>query len=251
MQKRKDKIYIAGPMRQLPKMNFPAFFKAAQEWRDKGWEVFNPAEADIELDGFDPETDQEQPQRHYAKRYMDAVLNECTAMYLLKGWSRSVGGAKAEAAAALWIGLDVVLEDPNETTAAITIETIEAESPKMREFTTGATRNIDTQKYDFDGFLSGPVIEAFAAYMHAHRTQADGKLRDSDNWQRGMPLSAYLKSAWRHFFDWWQLHRGYPTRTENGEQVTMKDALMGLMFNLQGYAHEWLKAQKGRDDAAH
>lgn len=105
----------------------------------------------------------------------------------------------------------------------------------MRTFETGATRDQDSSKLDFEGFLSPAVLVAFAEYMHKHRIQPDGRLRDSDNWQKGMPKTAYMKSGWRHFVDWWLLHRGLPAR-EN-----IVDALCALMFNAMGYLHEVLK----------
>lgn len=108
----------------------------------------------------------------------------------------------------------------------------------MREFNTGATRNDNENKYDFEGFLSPLVIEAYGKYMHKHRKQADGKLRDSDNWQKGIPKEAYVKSAWRHFLDWWMEHRGYKSRDG------IEDALMALLFNVMGYAHELLKEKE-------
>jgi len=51
----------------------------------------------------------------------------------------------------------------------------------MRTFKTGATRNDDTGKLDFEGFLSPIALEKFAEYMHKNRIQADGNVRDSDN----------------------------------------------------------------------
>lgn len=105
----------------------------------------------------------------------------------------------------------------------------------MRTFDTGATRDGDTDKYDYEGFLSPLVLERFAAYMHQHRLQADGQLRDSDNWQKGIPLAAYMKSCWRHFLDLWMLHRGH------ARPVTVEDACCALMFNVQGYLHETLR----------
>ena len=120
------KIYIAGPMRGYPLLNFPAFFRAAQDWHDRGWDVFNPAAHDVEIDGFDPAKDVERPQRHYARRDVAAILNECDAMFLLRGWSQSEGGALAEAALAKWIGLEIVTEDPNETTAEISVRRSDA-----------------------------------------------------------------------------------------------------------------------------
>lgn len=105
----------------------------------------------------------------------------------------------------------------------------------MRQFSTGATRDDDTGKYDYEGFLSPLVIKRYGEYMHKHRVQADGNMRDSDNWQKGIDKSAYVKSAWRHFHDWWMEHRGYPSREG------LEDALCAVMFNAMGYLHEILR----------
>jgi hypothetical protein len=112
----------------------------------------------------------------------------------------------------------------------------------MRYFETGATRDSSDNKPDYEGFLSPLVIEAYGEYMHSHRMQADGKLRDSDNWQKGMPLTEYMKSLWRHFFDMWKIHRGYPVLDRITQQpVTLKAAACGILFNVSGYLHVFLK----------
>ena len=108
----------------------------------------------------------------------------------------------------------------------------------MRTFDTGATRDTETGKFDYEGFLSPLVVRRFGAYMHAHRIQADGTLRDSANWQKGIPKDVYIKSAWRHFVDWWLMHRSCKDRRG------VEDALCGLLFNVQGYLHELLRAQR-------
>lgn len=105
----------------------------------------------------------------------------------------------------------------------------------VREFSTGATRTSEAGKLDFEGFLSPLALERFAQYMHRHRIQADGTLRDSANWQKGIPLDSYMKSMWRHFFEVWTIHRG------NGGDVEIEEALAALFFNVQGYLHETLK----------
>ena len=73
----------------------------------------------------------------------------------------------------------------------------------MRSFETGATRNQDASRVDPEGFLSPLVIERFCEYMHINRVQKGGSLRDSDNWQKGIPKDVYMKSAWRHFLHLW------------------------------------------------
>lgn len=105
----------------------------------------------------------------------------------------------------------------------------------MRVFNTGATRDNDENKPDYEGFISPLVIATYGMYMAKHRKQADGKLRASDNWQKGIPKDAYIKSAWRHFLDIWMEHRGFPSRDG------LIDALCALMFNIMGYLHEILK----------
>jgi hypothetical protein len=105
----------------------------------------------------------------------------------------------------------------------------------MRTFDSGATRDDDTTKPDYEGFLSPLVIERFGEYMTKHRKQADGNLRDSDNWQKGIPLDQYVKSMWRHFFDVWKWHRNGGANPEE---------LCALLFNVMGYLHETLKAKE-------
>lgn len=116
--------------------------------------------------------------------------------------------------------------------------------PQARLFDTGATRDVEDHKHDFESFLSPLVIREFAAYMHEHRFQSDGKMRDGDNWQKGMPLESLMKSMFRHFMDVWTLHRSSyvrPLMDFAGEEVRMEDALCGVLFNVQAYLHELLK----------
>lgn len=111
----------------------------------------------------------------------------------------------------------------------------------MREFSTGATRDNDENKLDYEGFLSPLVLQRYAEYMHKNRKQVDGKLRASDNWQKGIPLTAYMKSMWRHFWDVWFLHRY--TAKEGNLNYAQEEALCAVIFNASGYLHEILKQQ--------
>lgn len=105
----------------------------------------------------------------------------------------------------------------------------------VRKFETGATRSSDAGKFDYEGFLSPLVMEAFAAYMHVNRKLLDGSYRASDNWQKGIPKASYIKSLWRHFHDLWKIHR----EIEVGEGELA--AACGIMFNSMGWIHERMK----------
>jgi hypothetical protein len=124
----------------------------------------------------------------------------------------------------------------------------------MRQFGTGATRDADDGKNDYEGFLSPVVIEAYGDYMHEHRKQSDGQLRDSDNWQKGMPKSQYMKSLLRHVLTAWKLHRGWEVKPEKIGGVlrvpTMKETLCAILFNTMGYLHEMLKEDLAKTEAA-
>jgi hypothetical protein len=107
-----------------------------------------------------------------------------------------------------------------------------------RKFITGATRDTDVGKLDYEGFYSPIVMVEFAKYMNKNRVQSDGGIRSSDNWQKGIPKDAYMKSMHRHFMDLWLEHRGYKGRARK------KEALCAILFNAQGYLFELLKEEQ-------
>lgn len=123
--------------------------------------------------------------------------------------------------------------------------------PKVRTFATGATRDTDHGKFDYEAFLSPLVLERYAAFMHKNRYQRDGTVRDGDNWQKGIPVTAYMKSMWRHFMDLWKAHRGVgPVSDREAADLFLEEALTAIMFNAMGYLHEHLKAKSLQDNVA-
>ena len=105
----------------------------------------------------------------------------------------------------------------------------------MRTFESGATRNSDNEALDYEGFISPVVLKVFGEYMHKHRLQADGNLRDSDNWQKGIPQEQYVKSLIRHTHDLWMENRGFKSREGR------LDAICGVLFNAMGWLYEEVK----------
>lgn len=109
---------------------------------------------------------------------------------------------------------------------------------KVRQFDTGATRDTDAGKLDFDGFLSPLVLRQYADYMHGHRKLPDGSLRASDNWSLGIDREVYMKSLWRHFFAVWEENKGI--ETPDGLVAN----LCAVLFNASGMLHEVLKSNR-------
>ena len=109
---------------------------------------------------------------------------------------------------------------------------------EIRKFETGATRDTDAGKLDFEGFES-PIVEMrYAEYMHKHRQMPDGSLRESDNWQKTYGEKHYdtfIKSLARHYVDLRLEHDGFQSREG------VEAALCGIIFNAKSYLYKILK----------
>lgn len=115
------KIYLAGPMTNIPYFNFPAFHNKAKELRED-WkaDVFSPAEHDIDrLGDFSkdyPTGDVIALARNVGFSLRDAlhadlsfITKEADGIYMMKGWEKS-SGARAEHATASALGLMMYYE---------------------------------------------------------------------------------------------------------------------------------------------
>lgn len=128
-----------------------------------------------------------------------------------------------------------------------------AKKKKIREFNTGATRDTAEDKFCYEGFLSPLVVKAFGAYMHKHRKQSNGELREPDNWQKGFGnteddvkghCNTCIDSLYRHFMDLWLIHRGY----EKESRESIDDAICGIMFNIMAYYHKLLEERTKKSE---
>ncbi len=103
----RKKLYIAGPMRDLPLYNFPAFDAAAEAAARAGFIPVSPADLDREA-GFDERKDVPSPADLRAMIIRDVIeLTKCDAIALLTGWAHSSGVA-VELAVAKFLGMDVL-----------------------------------------------------------------------------------------------------------------------------------------------
>lgn len=111
------KVYLAGPMTNIPHFNYPAFNAAAAELRADGHHVFNPAEHDIAMFGKDisnPDGCADTAAKEHGfdrraalKADLAWICDNAEAIALLPGWEKS-SGANAERALANALGLQVI-----------------------------------------------------------------------------------------------------------------------------------------------
>ena len=115
------KIYLSGPMSDIPNFNFPAFDKAAAHLRSLGHEVFNPADKDRERLGDDFAAKNAAGNIQEATKQGfnlgDALADDCRwickeaeGIYMLHGWEGS-SGAKMEHLLARCMRLKFFYED--------------------------------------------------------------------------------------------------------------------------------------------
>ena len=104
----KKRIYIAGPMRGIPELNFPEFYRVAAIWESRGWEVVNPAQMDKDH-GYIPTKQQtvfaDLSIEQAMQRDLPAV-SSCDAIALMTGWEKSQG-ASIELRHAIKLGKEV------------------------------------------------------------------------------------------------------------------------------------------------
>ena len=96
-----------------------------------------------------------------------------------------------------------------------------------RQFSTGAVRDVDTDKENYVESLSWLALRRFAKYMK----KASSKYGEG-NWIKGIPLEEYEKSLMRHI-------QKYFANKYNGANLEPEcDHLSAALFNLQGILHE-------------
>lgn len=280
------KIYLAGPMRAYPEFNFPAFAAAAAYLRSWGHEVWSPHEHDL-ANGFDPTVELDETGSAPGFSFAEAmrkdlqIITMSDGIVLLPGWEKSTG-ARIERFVAdttnreVWLYHPDVgnvceghqddpanlgelartspappwglwLADPVVTTLEELADANASSAPAIRQFASGASRDADTEKLQFARFFDPLVVQRRAEYMHHHRHQADGSLREPDNWKlgqregTGIPIQAFMDGLARHEHDAWMIHEyGEVFRPETGESVDLEDALCAIMFNAEGWLRRLL-----------
>ena len=100
------KIYLSGPMTGLPENNHPLFNATAKTLRDRGFEVYNPAENDA--------GSRDKDRKFYLRLDLES-LAKAEAIVLLPGWQGSAG-TRLELTVAKALELEVNFWDPDTQT---------------------------------------------------------------------------------------------------------------------------------------
>lgn len=113
----KAKVYLAGPMSNVPQMNFPAFDAAAAELRAEGFNVVSPAELDSPASRAAALASEDGSPRDYAEgetwggflaRDVKLIADEgIEAIVCLPGWEKS-RGARLETFVGRLCGLEIL-----------------------------------------------------------------------------------------------------------------------------------------------
>ena len=107
----KGVAYVAGPMSGVPFWNWPAFDEAAERWRNAGWEVINPVDAERDM-GWNPPPDgsvgdisELEWDRIRRQNVVDVSRSDVIA--LLPGWQPSEGVTTRELPVAKIVGAEL------------------------------------------------------------------------------------------------------------------------------------------------
>lgn len=99
----KKRIYISGMIAHMDlEERRTAFKRAADEWKQKGFDVVNPFENGLSQDA----------DWHDHMRRDIHLLTDCDYIYMLRGWEHSKG-AKLEMDVASSCGIMVIMESDN------------------------------------------------------------------------------------------------------------------------------------------
>lgn len=105
-------IFISGQMTGVGNYNFPLFDHVARKFRERGFEVFNPADlarekiGSLEVIKKMDKRDYEKARRELLKYGLTWICEKADVLVLLPGWAQS-SGARAERKVALALGIEI------------------------------------------------------------------------------------------------------------------------------------------------
>lgn len=200
-----ERVYLAGPMSNIPDCNFPLFNQVTQRLRRQGFDVTNPAEMDLAT-GYQPDPQGTVSPQFYAdamRRDIEA-LAKVDAIALLPGWQDS-RGARLEKSIAEALNLkiyDVVENDwtlwslcPFQESGQLTKRTgvspdFFLDEQTILESETGGKKGVKLPQMG--------AIDPVARYQLARVAGMGGKKYGRFNYMNGYPWSSNIDAMHRH-----------------------------------------------------
>jgi len=106
-------------------------------------------------------------------------------------------------------------------------EHLEKNGPNVRQFESGAIRDLDNTKPDFIETISWTAFRKFGEYMTSKKQKYG-----AGNFKKGIPIESYEQSLVRH------LQKYLENKYEDGQQERDEDHLSAMVFNIFGILHE-------------
>lgn len=215
------KVYLAGPMRGLPRYNFDAFDRAAKYLREDGYAVFSPAERDRDA-GFNPDNGTAQPLDYYMQFDLPEVCR-ADIIVVLDDWEKSQG-ARLEVLVARRLNKPIfrivmfkddtaggpidawfiealgpeylreVLEEPFRLAGVNT--TVPTGEVRVTDPLTGGQKGAKPERFDL--IPVEPLEELARVYGYGATKYAP------DNWRKGYKWSLNFAAMLRHAFAFWK-----------------------------------------------
>jgi len=118
-------------------------------------------------------------------------------------------------------------------------ETNPKDAAGIQTFESGATRTSEDGRLSYVRGLSPVVLRRYLQYLAKHRKQADGSMREFDNWKQGIPMRRSFDGLGRHFFTLWLLMEGLDIYDDSGQE-DIQDVLCAIMFNTMSMLYQEL-----------
>jgi len=197
-------VYIAGPMRGYPGLNFDAFYEAETWLAAHGYHVHNPARNDEES-GFDPDKDTPQPIAHYMAQDLPLVCAS-QVVVALPGWVESEG-ARMEIGLAVDLSTPVCMIDrANDALVNIDAETeLRGREDPVRVDCGGEVRIVDPDTGGEKGqkLARFDLIPTRPLWKVAEHYGTGAKKYKDRNWEKGYKWSLSYGALQRHATAFW------------------------------------------------
>lgn len=201
------KFYLAGPMRDIEHLNFPAFMSMTERLEKLGFGVYNPARASLTFHGIIPrkggivtKKELERLSSVPYEAYMSQDLNfitssECAGVVVLKGWEKS-RGAQEEVRVARFLKKKVyhaeMLAEGMNLEDAEVFESYEDNPLRQRQESGGVKDNRGKSRVD--------LIPVEALELTGRVLEYGARKYKPDNWRLGLRYSDTMASLLRHLY---------------------------------------------------